>query len=37
MIKRIKWLYRKWIKRECPHLCVLCKYKIPCREDLKNS
>lgn len=26
----IKLLYKKWIKKECPHLCLLCKFKKEC-------
>lgn len=24
--------YQKWIKGECLHLCILCKFKRVCRE-----
>ena len=27
MEESIKFLYRKWIKRWCPHFCFKCKYK----------
>ena len=28
----IKW-YRKWVLRECPHICFICKYKDMCKGD----
>lgn len=27
--------YYKWIKRECPHFCIMCKFKRIC--DYKNT
>lgn len=27
VITQIKFLWRKWIRRWCPHLCCLCEYK----------
>lgn len=33
MRKQIRFLYRKWIKRECPHVCRTCA----CKEYLFNQ
>ena len=30
----MKFAYRKWVKRECPHFCKRCKYRYVC--ELKN-
>lgn len=29
-----KFMWYKWIKRKCPHICFICKYKNIC--ELKN-
>ena len=29
-----KFIWVKWVKRECPHICLCCKYKDIC--DLRN-
>lgn len=28
----VKW-YRKWVMKECPHLCCKCEYKKDCKND----
>lgn len=33
MKKFIRKIIRKWIKRECPHLCAICEYKKSCTLD----
>lgn len=36
MIKKIySFFMHKWIKKECPHICLLCKYKDTCNYDWK--
>ena len=31
----LKFMWIKWIKRQCPHICTFCKYKRKC--ELKNN
>lgn len=36
-MKLLKFLYRKWIKKECPHVCRWCKFNVNkkyCIEEL---
>lgn len=30
-----KFVYHKWIRRDCPHICLLCKYRRVC--EYKNN
>ena len=33
-MKYLKLLWLKWIKRACPHICLLCKCKEECYNDI---
>ena len=33
MTKILKLIYYKWIKRACPHFCILCEFKDWCLTD----
>lgn len=31
--KILSILYYKWIKKECPHICLFCKHRKECKEE----
>lgn len=37
----LKFLHEKWIKRNCPHFCIMCKHRKICiaenRETFKEK
>lgn len=35
-MKYLQLLYLKWIKKGCPHICLLCQFKHICFKDITN-